>query len=112
MRWSDKSKGTGALGSRPGWKPVAGRRFDVGGARHRRAVAQSCRFAQEAADTGDLRGALAWLQAVEVVDGPLAPEWDAKRALWLHEDGDGGPGANGRPQHLQSAASKASRKRP
>ena len=50
--------------------------------RHARAVAQSLRFAQEAADKGDYREALSWLGAVEAADGGLSPEWEQTRGLW------------------------------
>lgn len=62
-----------------------------GHARHERAVAQSCQLAQGAADVGNFEDALGWLKAVEMVDGPLAPEWDAKRALWLRQGHNGTP---------------------
>lgn len=99
MRWSDKSKGMDALGSWPGSKPVA--------TRHERAVGQSCRLAQEAADIGDFGGALAWLKAVEMVDGPLAPEWDAKRALWLRQGRNGTSRTDGRFEPRRGVAADA-----
>ena len=42
--------------------------------RHRRAVAQSLRFAQEAATRGDFDDAPEWLGVVEIVDGCSAVE--------------------------------------
>jgi hypothetical protein len=55
--------------------------------RHARAVAQSLRFAQEAADRGDYREALSWLGAVEAADGALSPEWKQTRGLWQQQAG-------------------------
>jgi hypothetical protein len=76
-------------------------------ARHARAVAHSCQLAQAAADIGDFEDALAWLNAVETVDGPLAPQWDAKRASWLRQGDDGTPRTDGRFQPLRGAAADA-----
>ncbi len=76
--------------------------------RHERAVAQSCRFADAAADIGDFDEALAWLQAVEMVDGPLAPQWDVKRAMWLRHRRNGFPRADG-GQPARGAAAGARR---
>ena len=50
--------------------------------RHQRAVAQSLRFAQEAADRGALGEALEWLGVVELVDQRLPAEWERARAGW------------------------------
>ena len=52
-------------------------------AHHEQAVAQTLRWAQEAAGSGDLNGALAWLGVVETVDGGLSAEWQSTRAAWL-----------------------------
>ena len=46
-----------------------------GAERHQWAVAQTLGFAQEAAARGDFKGALQWLEVVEVVDGVLPVEW-------------------------------------
>ena len=59
--------------------------------RHKRAVAQSFRHAQEAAGIGDFDEALAWLRAVEAVDGFLPRTWVAKRAVWAHQGQSGRP---------------------
>ncbi len=50
--------------------------------RHERAVANTFGLAEEAAAKGDFRGALKWLDVLEVVDGDLRPEWEQTRALW------------------------------
>ena len=50
--------------------------------RHQRAVAQSLRFAQEAADRGALGEALEWLTVVEYVDDGLPVQWERARACW------------------------------
>jgi hypothetical protein len=50
--------------------------------RHQRAVAQSFRFAQEAADRGALGEALEWLTVVDYVDDGLPAEWERARACW------------------------------
>jgi len=55
--------------------------------RHARAVAQSLRFTQEAADRGDYREALSWLGAVEAADRALSPEWEQTRGLWQQQAG-------------------------
>jgi hypothetical protein len=51
--------------------------------RHARAVAQSLRWADEAARNGDYDSALGWLHTIEAVRGGLEPAWEAKRAIWL-----------------------------
>jgi hypothetical protein len=45
---------------------------------HQRAVAQSFRFAPQAAG----RGALEWLGVVELVDGRLPARWERARGCW------------------------------
>jgi hypothetical protein len=50
---------------------------------HEQAVAQTLGWAQAAAGSGDLDGALAWLAVVETVDGALSAEWERTRASWL-----------------------------
>lgn len=72
--------------------------------RHERAVAQSLRHAQEAAGIGDFDEALAWLRAVEAVDGVLPREWAAKRAVWAHQSHNGTPRGGGRFTPPQEAA--------
>ena len=50
--------------------------------RHERAVAQSLRWAQEAAVNQSFDDALGWLQTVAMVDGPLSPDWQRTQASW------------------------------
>jgi hypothetical protein len=50
--------------------------------RHERAVAQTLRWAQEAAVSQCFDDALDWLQTVAVVDGPLSPGWQRTQASW------------------------------
>jgi hypothetical protein len=50
--------------------------------RHALAIRQSLRWAQRAAREGDYERALGWLQAVERVEGQLAPEWSEAREIW------------------------------
>jgi hypothetical protein len=75
--------------------------------RHERAVARSCQLAQEAAGIGEYEEALAWLQAVEVVDGPLSAEMEVKRAVWAHQSHNGAPRAGRRFTPPQKAAAAA-----
>ena len=51
--------------------------------RHEQAVAQSLRWAEDAAATQDFKQALGWLAVVETVDGALPPEWEQARTSWL-----------------------------
>ena len=55
---------------------------DSRAARHERAVAQTLRWAQEAAAGQSFDDALEWLQTVAVVDGPLSPGWQRTQASW------------------------------
>jgi hypothetical protein len=50
--------------------------------RHERAVAQTLRWAQEAAVSQSFDDALEWLQTVAIVDGPLSPDWQRMQASW------------------------------
>ena len=50
-------------------------------ARHQRAVAQSFRFAPQAAGRG-AGEALGWLGVVELVDERLPARWERARACW------------------------------
>jgi hypothetical protein len=50
--------------------------------RHERAVAQTLRWAQEAADRDAFGDALDWLDVVEVVEGDLAPGWKRTQSSW------------------------------
>jgi hypothetical protein len=50
--------------------------------RHECAVAQTLRWAQEAAVNQSFDDALEWLQTVTIVDGPLSPDWERTRASW------------------------------
>lgn len=50
--------------------------------RHERAVAQTLRWAQDAADRDAFSDALDWLDVVEVVDGDLAPGWKRTQSSW------------------------------
>ncbi len=56
--------------------------IDSRAARHERAVAQTLRWAQEAAASQSFDDALEWLQTVAVVDGPLSPGWQRTQASW------------------------------
>jgi hypothetical protein len=68
-------RGAALQGRRRGWH--------VSGAeRHQWAVAQTLGFAQEAAAREDFKGALQWLEVVEVVDGVLPVKWLRTRASW------------------------------
>jgi hypothetical protein len=51
-------------------------------ARHQRVVAQSDRFAAQAAGRGALGEALEWLGVVELVDERLPTGWERARAGW------------------------------
>lgn len=51
-------------------------------ARHERAVAQTLRWADEAAARGDHADALEWLKIVEAVGDALSPDYATKRAQW------------------------------
>jgi hypothetical protein len=51
--------------------------------RHARAVAQSLRWAEDAARNGEYDKALGWLHTVEAVRGELEPAWQVKRGVWL-----------------------------
>jgi queuine/archaeosine tRNA-ribosyltransferase len=51
-------------------------------ARHKRAVAQTLRWAQEAASREAFSDALAWLNVVKVVDGALTPDWQRTQTSW------------------------------
>jgi hypothetical protein len=53
-------------------------------ARHQTAVARSLSWAQAAADAGDYRDALDWLDTVSRVVPELPPGWDARRREWEH----------------------------
>ena len=70
-------------------------------ARHQRAVAQTFRFAQDAAATGDFGEALEWLAVVESVDGGLPADWELTRDSWLLA---GGPGAAPRRARMRDGA--------
>jgi queuine/archaeosine tRNA-ribosyltransferase len=50
--------------------------------RHERAVAQTLRWAQEAATRGAFSDALEWLDVVRVVDGALNPDWQRTQTSW------------------------------
>ncbi len=50
---------------------------------HDQAVAQSLRWAQDAAARLNFKLALGWLAVVEAVDGALPPEWEQARTSWL-----------------------------
>lgn len=80
------------------------------GERHDQAVAQSCRFAQEAAEGGDFEEALAWLLAVEAADGPLSAEWAGKRTTWARQSG--APNGNGAPTSPHEARATRASGRP
>ena len=51
-------------------------------ARHRRAVAQSFRFAPRAVGRGALGEELEWLGVVELVDERRPARWERARACW------------------------------
>jgi hypothetical protein len=51
--------------------------------RHPQAVARTLSWADEAADRGDHRDALAWLAVIEQVDGALPSMYETKRAAWI-----------------------------
>ncbi len=53
--------------------------------RHQRAVAQTARWAVEAADAGDFKTALEWLNVLESVDGGLSGELAAVRQRCMEE---------------------------
>ncbi len=59
-----------------GWSPAA--RLE----RHEHAVAQTLRWARDAADGEDFSEALQWLSVVEVIDGALAPGWQRTQESW------------------------------
>jgi hypothetical protein len=59
--------------------------------RHRRAVERTLGWAQAAAAAGDLPDALAWLDMVRAMDGPLPGAWEERRRQWIGAlDGTGG----------------------
>ena len=51
--------------------------------RHRQAVAQSLRCAEDAAAAGEFGDALDWLRLIDYVDGGLSPFWQRRRESWL-----------------------------
>jgi hypothetical protein len=51
--------------------------------RHLAAVARSLRWADEAAERGEYRDALGWLQAVEAAGEKLSDAYQARRNAWL-----------------------------
>jgi hypothetical protein len=59
-----------------GWSPAARQE------RHEHAVAQTLRWARDAADGEDFSEALQWLLVVEVIDGTLAPGWQRTQERW------------------------------
>ncbi len=75
--------------------------------RHERAVAQSLQLAQDSAAIGDFVDALAWLQTVEAVDGPLPTVWERKRAVWERQCQDGTLRVGGRFARPDEAAASA-----
>jgi hypothetical protein len=50
--------------------------------RHDAAVRRSLGWAQESADRGDYRNALAWIRTLEAIGEELAPAYQAKRQAW------------------------------
>ena len=50
--------------------------------RHQRAVAQTLRWAHEAAAGEAYGDALEWLRVIEVVDGALTPGWERTQTSW------------------------------
>jgi hypothetical protein len=50
--------------------------------RHECAVAQTLRWARDAAAEQDFGEALSWLSVIEAIDGTLAPYWQQTRAGW------------------------------
>ena len=50
--------------------------------RHEHAVAQTLRWARDAAADEDFGEALSWLSVVTAIDGALAPGWEQTRASW------------------------------
>jgi hypothetical protein len=50
--------------------------------RHESAVAQTLRWAQEAAARGRADEALEWAQLIELMDGGLPPDWEPARQCW------------------------------
>jgi len=59
-----------------GWSPAARQE------RHEHAVAQTLRWASDAAAGEDFSEALQWLLVVEVIDGTLAPGWQRTQECW------------------------------
>jgi hypothetical protein len=51
--------------------------------KHLAAVARSLEWADEAAERGNYRDALGWLQAVEAAGDELPETYEAKRNAWL-----------------------------
>jgi hypothetical protein len=51
-------------------------------AAHRVAVANTLRWADEAASRSDFSDALAWLHVLDVIGDELPPEYQAKRRAW------------------------------
>jgi hypothetical protein len=58
--------------------------------RHAKAVANSLRFATEAAERGDYVEALAWVDTVRAIGDDLPPEIHASRSSWLERLRQGG----------------------
>lgn len=52
------------------------------GERHRCAVANTLRLADDAADAGDYHDALAWLTTLEAIGEPVPAEYRAKQRAW------------------------------
>jgi hypothetical protein len=63
---------------------VANRDSVIRQQRHESAVAQTLRWAHEAAESGDFRDALEWLHLVEVVRGNLPHGWDLTQESWRY----------------------------
>jgi hypothetical protein len=50
--------------------------------RHEHAVAQTLRWARDAAAGQDFGEALEWLAVIEAIDGTLAPGWERTQERW------------------------------
>jgi len=59
-----------------GWSPLARQE------RHEHAVAQTLRWARDAAAGEDFAEALQWLSVIEAIDGTLAPGWQRTQERW------------------------------
>lgn len=82
-RASDRERGCGTTSSDD---------HDKHHGRHLEAVAQTLRWADEAAERGDHFGAVAWLDVLEVIGEELPKLYESRRQTWVLAIGAGRSG--------------------